>query len=32
VPLDEPASGVQGRSWAFVSLIDNVTNDPANWW
>ena len=32
LPLDNAAGGVQGRSWAFVSLIDNVTNDPANWW
>jgi hypothetical protein len=32
LPLDNAAEGVQGRSWAFVSLIDNVTNDPANWW
>ncbi|MBI4916708.1 MAG: hypothetical protein HY825_12745 [Acidobacteria bacterium] len=32
LPLDDAAEGVQGRSWAFVSLIDNVTNDPANWW
>ena len=32
LPLDDAAHGVQGRSWAFVSLVDNVTNDPTNWW
>lgn len=32
LPLDDPAHGVEGRSWAFVSLVDNVTNDPTNWW
>jgi hypothetical protein len=32
LPLDDPANGVEGRSWAFVSLVDNVTNDPTNWW
>jgi hypothetical protein len=32
LPLDDPAHGVEGRSWAFLSLIDNVTNDPSNWW
>jgi hypothetical protein len=21
-----------GRSWAYVSLVDNVTGDPTNWW
>ncbi len=29
---DIPADGVQGRSWAYVSVIDNRTNDPANMW
>ncbi|MEW6336562.1 MAG: hypothetical protein AB1625_04080 [Acidobacteriota bacterium] len=32
LPLDDPAQGVEGRSWAFVSLVDSVTNDPTNWW
>jgi hypothetical protein len=32
LPLDEPGTGVQGRSWAFVSLIDDQTNDPTNMW
>jgi hypothetical protein len=32
VPLDDPANGVKGRSWAWVSLVDNVTGDPTNWW
>jgi hypothetical protein len=32
LPLDDPANGVEGRSWAFVSLVDNVTGDPAQWW
>jgi hypothetical protein len=21
-----------GRSWAYVSLVDNITGDPTNWW
>lgn len=25
-------SGEAGRSWAYVSLVDNITNDPTNWW
>ena len=29
-PLDEPDS--PGRSWAYVSIIDNTTNDPINLW
>jgi len=32
VPLDDDAAGVQGHCWAYVSLIDNVTGDPTNWW
>jgi hypothetical protein len=32
LPLDDPTHGVEGRSWAFVSLVDNVTGDPTNWW
>jgi hypothetical protein len=30
LPLDEPGS--PGRSWAYVSVVDNVTNDPTNLW
>jgi hypothetical protein len=32
LPLDDPANGVKGRSWAWVSLVDNVTGDPTNRW
>ena len=32
MPLDDPVAGVQGRSWAYVSVIDNRTNDPTNIW
>jgi hypothetical protein len=32
LPLDDPENGVKGRSWAWVSLVDNVTGDPTNWW
>ena len=32
LPLDDQANGVQGRSWAFVSLVDNITGDSTNWW
>ncbi len=32
LPLDDEANGIQGRSWAFVSLVDNVTGDSTNWW
>jgi hypothetical protein len=32
LPLDDPVTGVQGRSWAYVSKIDNRTNDPTNLW
>jgi len=32
LPLDDDEAGVPGRSWAYVSLVDNVTGDPTNWW
>lgn len=32
LPIDDPAADVQGRSWAYVSVIDNTTNDPTNLW
>lgn len=32
LPLDDPDTGVQGRSWAYVSIVDNLTNDPTNLW
>ncbi|HNX49300.1 MAG TPA: hypothetical protein PLS53_09755 [Thermoanaerobaculaceae bacterium] len=32
VPLDDKPNDVEGRSWAFVSMVDNVTGDPTNWW
>ncbi len=32
IPLDDPELGVEGRSWAYVSLVDNITNDPVNLW
>jgi hypothetical protein len=32
LPLDNPDSGIQGHSWAYVSVIDNLTNDPVNLW
>jgi len=32
LPLDDEANSIQGRSWAFVSLVDNVTGDSTNWW
>ncbi len=32
LPLDDPDTGDQGTCWAFVSLVDNVTGDPTNWW
>jgi len=32
LPLDDPEQDVKGRSWAYVSLVDNVTGDPTNWW
>ncbi len=31
-PLDDPSTGVEGRSWAYVSIVDNGTNDPVNLW
>ena len=30
--LDDPDAGVEGRCWAYVSLVDNATNDPVNLW
>ncbi len=32
VPLDDTANGVEGRCWAYLSMVDNVTGDPTNWW
>jgi len=32
LPLDDDAAGVQGHCWAYVSLVDNLTGDPTNWW
>ncbi len=32
LPLDDASAGVEGRCWAFVSMIDNRTGDPTNWW
>lgn len=32
LPLDDASTGAEGRSWAFVSLIDSQTNDPTNMW
>jgi len=32
LPLDDDEAGVQGRCWAWVSLVDNATGDPTNWW
>jgi hypothetical protein len=32
LPLDDESAGVKGRSWAFVSMIDQQTGDPTNWW
>ncbi len=32
LPLDDPANGVEGRSWAYVALVDNVTGDPTHLW
>jgi hypothetical protein len=31
LPLDN-VDGTSGRSWAYVSVIDNTTNDPINLW
>ena len=30
VPLDSPSG--PGRSWAYVSLVDNISGDPTNLW
>ncbi len=32
LPLDDPERDLKGRSWAWVSLVDEVTGDPTNWW
>ena len=32
IPLDDPEIGLEGRSWAYVSIIYNLTNDPINFW
>jgi hypothetical protein len=32
LPLDDPANDIKGWSWVWVSLVDNVTGDPTNWW
>jgi hypothetical protein len=32
IPLKDHAAGVEGRCWAFVSLVNNATNDPVNLW
>lgn len=32
LPIDDHENGVEGRSWAYVSIIDNRTNDPINLW
>ncbi len=32
IPLDDPETGLEGRSWAYVSIVDNLTNDPVNLW
>lgn len=32
LPLDDPETGAQGRSWAYVSVVDNRTHDPVNIW
>jgi len=31
LPLDTDG-GAQGRCWAYVSLVDEQTGDPTNWW
>lgn len=31
-PLDDPDGGAPGRSWAYVSLVDERTGDPVNLW
>ena len=30
--LDDVEIGFEGRSWAYVSIIDNRTNDPTTLW
>ena len=32
MPLDDADAGIEGRSWAYVSVIDELTNDPINLW
>ena len=32
VPLDDAANGVEGRSWAYVTLVDNLTGDSTILW
>jgi hypothetical protein len=32
IPLDDPSVALEGRSWAYVSLVNNATNDPVNLW
>jgi hypothetical protein len=32
LPLDDRAHAVEGRSWAYVALVDNVTGDPTHFW
>ena len=32
VPLDDPENGVEGRSWAYVTLIDYLTGDSTILW
>lgn len=30
--IPEDTADSPGRSWAYVSTVDNVTGDPTNWW
>ena len=32
VPLDDAENGVEGRSWAYVTLVDNLTGDSTILW
>lgn len=32
VPLDDTENGVEGRSWAYVTLVDNLTGDSTILW
>lgn len=32
VPLDDAGNGVEGRSWAYVTLVDNLTGDSTILW